>query len=89
MIVHGSAGAVYTTKGAYMGPSLEHTRALPIRRAFVVQLHAEADVAHRRIMGRVEHVLSGQARRFQTLAELLEFFTHIIQAASPGDDATA
>lgn len=63
-----------------MGPPTEPTRALPIRRAFVVQLHAKADVAHGRITGRVEHVLSGQAVRFQNLDALLEFFTRMLRS---------
>jgi hypothetical protein len=54
---------------------MSHPRPLPIQRAFVVQLHAEANVAHGRMMGRVEHVQSGQAARFHTLDELLEFFS--------------
>jgi len=51
----------------------EDLRALPIRRAFVVQLHAAADIAQGLISGRVEHVVSGQAARFQILEELLAF----------------
>lgn len=73
-------GQYATTEGTCMSPSPEHTRALPIRRAFVVQLHAETDVAHGRITGRVEHVLSGQAVRFQTLDELLAFFTRLLRS---------
>jgi hypothetical protein len=45
-----------------------------------VQLHAKADVAHGRITGRVEHVLSGQAVRFQNLDALLEFFTRMLRS---------
>ena len=59
---------------------MSHPRPLPIQRAFVVQLHAEANVEHGRMMGRVEHVQSGQAARFQTLDELLEFFRRMLQA---------
>jgi hypothetical protein len=59
---------------------MSHPRPLPIQRAFVVQLHAEANVAHGRMMGRVEHVQSGQAARFHTLDELLEFFRRMLQA---------
>ena len=59
---------------------MSHPRPLPIQRAFVVQLHAEAHVAHGRMMGRVEHVQSGQAARFHTLDELLEFFRRMVHA---------
>lgn len=58
-------------------------RPLPARRAFVVQLHAEADVGQGRIIGRVEHVVSGQAARFQTLDELLRFFTRVLADFPP------
>jgi hypothetical protein len=58
-------------------------RPLPARRVFVVQLHAEADVAQGRIMGRVEHVVSGRATRFQTLDELLKFFTRVLANLPP------
>jgi len=64
----------------------EDTRPLPIRRSFVVQLHAETDIAQGYILGRVEHVVSGQAARFQTLDELLAFLSRTLQAASPGED---
>jgi hypothetical protein len=39
--------------------------------AFVVQLHVETEMARRRIMGRVEHGLSGQATHFDRLEDLL------------------
>ena len=42
-------------------------RPLPVQRAFVVQLHATADVAQARLIGRIEHVVSGQALHFHTL----------------------
>jgi hypothetical protein len=64
----------------------EDMRSLPIRGAFVVQLHAETDMAQGHIIGRVEHVVSGQAARFQTLDELLAFLSRTLQAASPGED---
>ena len=54
--------------------------ALVRRRAFVVQFRAETDLAHARCSGRVEHVVSGQASQFQSLEELLAFFTRILTA---------
>jgi hypothetical protein len=53
-------------------------RPLPMQRAFVVQLHATADVAQARVVGRVEHVVSGQALHFHTLDELLAFMTRVL-----------
>jgi hypothetical protein len=49
----------------------EAARHLPARRAFVVQFSAQRQVELGRFAGRVEHVVSGPARRFQTLEELL------------------
>ena len=51
---------------------------LPVHRAFVVQLHATAAVAHGQLTGRVEHVLSGQAAHFNTLEELLAFMARVL-----------
>jgi hypothetical protein len=48
------------------------------RRAFIVQFRAETDLAQARCTGRVEHVVSGQATHFQSLEELLEFFTRVL-----------
>jgi hypothetical protein len=46
--------------------------ALPIQRAFVVHFACERS-ERRRFIGRVEHLSSGQAKQFFSLAELLEF----------------
>ncbi len=51
---------------------------LPVRRAFVVQFRAEADVEGGRFAGRVEHVVSGQASLFHSLNELLAFFAQVL-----------
>jgi hypothetical protein len=61
----------------------EDARALPTWRAFVVQMHADADVVQGRIVGRAEHVRSGEATRFATLDELLGFMARILQAPRP------
>jgi len=53
-----------------MASSAEAARPLPARRAFVVQFGVQTDVELGRFVGRVEHVVSGHARRFQTLEEL-------------------
>jgi hypothetical protein len=48
------------------------------RRAFIVQFRAETDLAQARCAGRVEHMVSGQATHFQSLEELLVFFTRVL-----------
>ena len=53
---------------------------LPSGRAFVVQLHAEADVAQGHFKGRVEHIVSYQATHFDSLAALASFMARVVAA---------
>ena len=46
--------------------------------AFVVQFRAETDVEQGRFVGRVEHVVSGQAAHFASLEELLAFMGRVL-----------
>ena len=54
-----------------MTPSAEAARPLPAQRAFVVQFSAQTNVELGRFASRIEHVVSGHARRFQSLEELV------------------
>jgi hypothetical protein len=56
----------------------QHDRPLPADRAFVVQLHLEADVRRGRIIGRAVHVVSGQATRFDSVEDLLMFIDQVL-----------
>ena len=47
-------------------------------RAFVVQFRAETAVEQGRFVGRVEHVVSGQATQFQSLEELAAFMGRVL-----------
>jgi hypothetical protein len=60
---------------------------LPTHLAFVVQFAAEA-VEQGRFVGRVEHVVSGQAQRFHTLAELLAWLTQTLTTLRPPPEAS-
>jgi hypothetical protein len=66
----------------------EGDRPLPAGRAFVVQFHVETDLAQGRIMGRAEHVVSGQAAHFDTLEDLLWFIERVLttRRAEPADE---
>ena len=66
----------------------EHAPLLPTERAFVVQFRAEAAVDQGRYEGRVEHVVSGQARWFHTAQELLAFMAQVLSALHPGSEET-
>ena len=51
---------------------------LPAKRAFVVQIRADAKVDQGQWQGRVEHLVSYQATRFQSLEELLAFMVKVL-----------
>ena len=48
------------------------------RRAFLIQLRTETAVAGDRLLGRVEHVASGQSRQFDNEQELWAFVFRIL-----------
>jgi hypothetical protein len=62
----------------------------PLERAFVVQLRFDAALPVA-VCGRVEHVVSGRACRFETAAELAAFVQQQLRdlAAAPGHAPTA
>ena len=62
-----------------MAEIMGQDRPLPAERAFVVQLHVEADVAQQHMVGRVVHVVSGQTAHFATLAALLTFIDRVLR----------
>lgn len=61
-----------------------HQPTLPLQRAFVVQVHAAAEVAQREVWGRVEHIVSGQATHFQSVEELVHFIARALHEAGEG-----
>ena len=56
--------------------------AYPTQRAFVVQLHAETDVAQSEVRGRAEHIVSGQVTYFQTVEELAQFMVQVLTSTT-------
>ncbi len=56
---------------------------LPAQRAFLLQVHAAAEVAQGRLAGRVEHVVSGQATHFSSPEELLAFIARVLTPLHP------
>jgi len=51
---------------------------LPPERVFVVQFYAYTTLDTIRMSGRIEPVVSGQARHSHSLATLLDFITHVL-----------
>ena len=70
-----------------MASAADSTHALPTQRAFLVQVHAAADVARGRLAGRVEHVASGQAIHFGSPEELQAFIAHVLAPRRPTREA--
>jgi hypothetical protein len=62
-----------------MGQPLTHPASLSVHRAFVVEFDAEADLQAGRVMGRVEHVVSGRATSFQSQETLLAFMAQVLR----------
>jgi hypothetical protein len=54
--------------------------AYPTQRAFVVQIHAEADMAQGEVRGRVEHIVTGQATHFETVEALVQFIVQVLKS---------
>jgi hypothetical protein len=55
----------------------EPERPFPAGRAFVLQLHADADVETGAVAGRVEHLASGRVTHFGSLVELMRFIAMV------------
>ena len=73
-----------------MKPPADTVHPLPAQRAFLVQVHAEAEVAQGRLAGRVEHVVSGQATHFASPEELLAFMARVLTPCLlPGQSTSA
>src|SRR5262249_52206150 len=66
-----------------LSPS-EPSPPLSPHRAFVVQFRAETDVAAGHLVGRVEHIVSGQAMTFHTLEALLAFLACMLAERGAG-----
>jgi hypothetical protein len=61
----------------------------PTNRAFVVQFHTDVEAEEGQFYGRVEHVVSGQATRFDSVEGLAAFITQVLKAQSANDDESS
>jgi hypothetical protein len=57
--------------------------AYPTGRAFVVQIHAETNVAQDEMRRRVEHIVSGQTTHFVTVEALVQSIVQVLTAQVP------
>jgi hypothetical protein len=70
-------------------PRTTLTGPFPIQHAFVVQFAAETTLDATSITGRVEHLVSGQATRFQSVEALFAFMAarlHEVQQTSTAEN---
>ncbi len=65
-------------------PTPEQVR-LPSRWAFVIQFSADTDAARDRFVGRVEHIVTGQAAHFETREALVAFLAQVLIAVRAAD----
>jgi hypothetical protein len=70
-----STHGALTSSGRGSPPAPPSTPHLSPERAFVVQLERARSSPQRTFRGRVEHLSSGDARHFGSLAELLAFMS--------------
>jgi hypothetical protein len=62
-----------------MGQRPASPASLSVHRAFVVEFDADADLQAGRVIGRVEHVVSGRATSFQSHETLLAFMAQVLR----------
>jgi hypothetical protein len=55
------------------GPATKKTPLLSPAGIFVIHLRSDSDASRERLIGRVEHVMSGDSEAFVSLADLLAF----------------
>ena len=58
------------------------------QRAFVVQSHADTDVAQHEVQGRAEHIVSGQVTYFQTVEGLAQCMMQVLTSATEHSEAS-
>jgi hypothetical protein len=68
-----------------MAGPFQDRASLGAHRAFVVHFAAGGDGARRRFRGRVEHLASGRAAQFPSLARLVDFIGAVLDGTDPDD----
>jgi hypothetical protein len=68
-----------------MSAPFQHCGPFPIQHAFVVQFATDIALGGAGMAGRVEHIVSGQAMRFQSIDELLAFVTRVLQTLTAAE----
>jgi hypothetical protein len=56
---------------------------LSIHRSFVLRLYPGADFDAAEISGRLEHVVSGEAKEFRSVADLLDSIRQLLRRTGP------
>jgi hypothetical protein len=69
-----------------MPQRLPHTPVLSVHRAFVVHFAPGTDAVRGQVVGRVEHLVSGEATEFRSIEELLAFFGRLLHREETRSD---
>lgn len=89
IIVHSHSQTYHHgTKHAQVHQTSSTAPPLPSELACVVRFAAETAVGRGRFVGRVEHVVSGQAAHFHTVDELLACMVQMLTALDTGPEET-
>jgi hypothetical protein len=70
-----------TADSPAQGPTMSHMpdQHCLVSRSFLVHLRTDADLPAGRIVGRVEHVYTGNAMHFQSIEELISFMAALLE----------
>jgi hypothetical protein len=72
-------GIAHPPGGDHMTESTRRNAAFSPNRAFVVQFGEETQLEAGHMVGRVEHVISGQVTHFESLDALLAFLARVLR----------
>ena len=69
-----------------MRAEMRRPDSLSIHRSFIVRVYPGVDLDAGEISGRVEHVVSGEAGEFRSVAELLCFIGRLLRRVDSGSE---
>jgi hypothetical protein len=65
------------------GAAMSQADSLSIHRSFLLRLYPGSDLDAAEISGRVEHVISGEAKEFRSVTDLLHSIGQLLRRAEP------
>jgi hypothetical protein len=65
-------------KSGHSDEAARASSSLPVSRSFVVQLSGDTVPGAKRFRGRAEHIDSGRSGRFESIDDLIAFFSEVV-----------